>query len=155
METPVTNRLFGKWISTYFLSAQASEIFVHHNKAIRGYDPVCFFAEGKAVEGAEEITVEWRGATWYFCSAANRNAFEIAPEKYAPQYGGYCAQGITNKYKAHTEPSTWVIVEGKLYFSYSSKIKSKWEQNRERQIEKADQLWQKVKAIKKIKYTLP
>ena len=57
--------------------------------AIRGFDPVAYFTDQKAVKGDTTITYDWRGATWLFTNTAHREAFAQDPEKYAPQYGGY------------------------------------------------------------------
>ena len=60
--------------------------------ALRGYDPVAYFTEGKPVAGFKEFKHEYAGANWRFVSAGNRDLFAADPEKYAPQYGGYWAQ---------------------------------------------------------------
>ncbi len=57
--------------------------------AIKGYDPVAYFTEGKPVKGSEKFTYQWNGAVWQFASSESLNLFSAAPEKYAPQYGGY------------------------------------------------------------------
>ena len=62
--------------------------------AIDGYDPVAYFTDGRPVEGSKEFDDDWNGATWRFASAAHRDLFAAAPEKYAPQYGGYCAWAV-------------------------------------------------------------
>ena len=59
--------------------------------AVGGYDPVAYFTEHKPVPGRGDILYSWKGVTWRFASKANRAAFMANPEKYAPQYGGYCA----------------------------------------------------------------
>jgi len=91
--------------------AQQSPVFVKDGKAIRGYDPVAFFTESKPVLGDSTITYAYQEATWQFTSAANRDAFKDKPEKYAPQYGGYCAYGTADGtgHKAPTQPDTWTI----------------------------------------------
>ena len=55
------------------------------NKAIKGYDPVAYFTDGKPVEGKKEFEYEWMGAKWFFATAANRDLFKADPEKYAPR----------------------------------------------------------------------
>src|SRR5512135_2769630 len=87
--------------------------------AIRGYDPVAYFTESKPVEGSKQFTFEWQGATWRFASAANRDLFAKTPEKYAPQYGGYCAYAVSQGHTATIDPQRWRIVDGKLYLNYS------------------------------------
>jgi YHS domain-containing protein len=57
--------------------------------AIKGYDPVAYHTEGKAVKGKSAFTFNWNDARWYFASAENRDLFSSNPERYAPQYGGY------------------------------------------------------------------
>jgi hypothetical protein len=57
--------------------------------AIKGYDPVAYFTEGRAVKGKNEYSHSWNEATWHFKSAGNRDLFADDPERYAPQFGGY------------------------------------------------------------------
>ena len=64
-------------------------------QAIRGYDPVAYFTEGRPVEGRAEFKHDWNGATWQFASAEHRALFAENPERYAPQYGGYCAWAVS------------------------------------------------------------
>ena len=63
--------------------------------AIRGYDPVSYFTEAKPVKGKSTYQFKWRGATWSFASSENRDRFVKNPDKYAPQYGGYCAWAVS------------------------------------------------------------
>ena len=76
--------------------AQKSVTFIQSGKAIRGYDPVAYFTEGNPVKGSDKLTYEWNNAKWYFSSEKNLELFKAAPEKYAPQYGGYCAYGLSS-----------------------------------------------------------
>jgi len=69
------------------LFSQKSETFVQSGKAIRGYDPVAYFSEGKPVKGEEKLVYNWNNANWYFSSQQNLDLFKANPEKYAPQYG--------------------------------------------------------------------
>ncbi len=86
--------------------------------------PHRYFTQGKPVEG--DFTHEWMDAKWYFASAANRNAFANEPERYAPQYGGYCAWAVSQNYAASSDPDAWEIVEGKLYLNYSKGVQKQW-----------------------------
>ena len=112
--------------------------------AIRGYDPVAYFTEGRPVRGKSAHRLEWMGATWYFASAKNRESFEAKPEKYAPRYGGYCAWAVSQGYTASTDPDAWSIVEGALYLNYSLGVKKQWEQDIPGNIAKADVNWPKI-----------
>lgn len=109
--------------------------------AIRGYDPVAYFTTGKPAEGSDEFTFSWNGAEWRFASQAHLDLFKAAPEKYAPQYGGYCSWAVSQGYTANIDPQAWRIVEGKLYLNYSPKVQAKWEQDIPGLIAKANQNW--------------
>ena len=87
--------------------------------AIKGYDPVAYFTENKAVEGSPEFSYRWLGATWQFASAEHRDQFIKEPTRYAPQYGGYCADGVSfGTVTTNIDPKAWRIIKDKLYLSY-------------------------------------
>ena len=112
--------------------------------AIRGYDPVAYFTEGRPVEGESAHRFEWMGATWYFASAENRDAFEANPEKYAPRYGGYCAWAVSQGYTASIVPEAWRIVDGTLYLNYSLSVRERWVKDIPGNIAKADVNWPRL-----------
>lgn len=112
--------------------------------AVAGYDPVAYFNDGKPVAGSKDFTYEYKGATWRFASAANLAAFKAAPDKYAPQYGGYCAWAVSQGYTAKGDPKFWKIVDGKLYLNYDAGVQKKWEQDIPGFIGKANGNWPKV-----------
>ncbi len=112
--------------------------------AIKGYDPVAYFTEAKPVKGESEFAFEWLGATWRFASAAHRDSFKAAPEKYAPQYGGFCAWAVSQGYTAGIDPAAWKILHGKLYLNYSLEIQKKWEGDVPGNVAKADVNWPKL-----------
>ena len=112
--------------------------------AIQGYDPVAYFTEGRPVEGSRQFTHQWKGATWRFASAANRDRFAQAPEKYAPQYGGYCAYGVANGYAVKIDPQAWSVVDGKLYLNFSPAVQADWKKDVPGYIRRADANWPKV-----------
>lgn len=125
--------------------AQKAEIFSTEDKAIKGYDVVAFFKDSAAVQGSEIFSYQWKGTTWLFSTKTNRDAFVDNPEKYEPQYGGYCAYGTADGHKAPTETNTWTVVNGKLYFNYNNKVKEYWNKNQPALIQKADTLWPTIK----------
>ncbi|MBS29434.1 MAG: YHS domain protein [Alphaproteobacteria bacterium] len=100
-------------------------VFNTGGKAIRGYDPVAYFTEEKAVKGKSEHSFTFQGAIWQFSSAANQELFAANPEKYAPQYGGYCAWAVVNNYTASIDPDAWSICDGKLYLNYSKLVRAR------------------------------
>jgi YHS domain-containing protein len=115
---------------------------IFSNKALDGYDTVAYFTENKPVKGSSDYQTEYKGADWYFSSNENLQAFLVSPEKYAPQYGGYCAWAVSAKNDfAPGDPDEWSLVDGKLYLNYNAKIKAKWEADRVNHITQADRNW--------------
>ena len=112
--------------------------------AVGGYDPVAYFTQGTAVEGSSKITAEHSGATWRFASEANRAAFLADPNKFAPQYGGYCAYAVSQGYTAKGDPHAWSIHDGKLYLNYNRAVRTDWEKDKVRFIKLGDGNWPKV-----------
>ena len=109
--------------------------------ALEGYDTVAYFTDSRPIEGKPEFTHEWNGATWRFASREHRDLFAAAPEKYAPQYGGYCAKAVSENHTAAIDPLAWRIVDGKLYLNYSPKVQKLWEQDIPGRIAAADKYW--------------
>lgn len=109
--------------------------------ALHGYDPVAYFTDGKPVAGMSEHSFEWQGATWRFATAEHRQMFVADPERYAPQYGGYCAKAVSENHTADVDPKAWKIVDGKLYLNYSPKVQALWEQDVAGRIARADANW--------------
>ena len=109
--------------------------------AVGGHDSVAYFTEGKPVKGDKQFVLEHAGAQWRFVSAENRDKFAAAPERYAPQYGGYCAWAVSQGYTASGDPQYWKIAGGKLYLNYDADIQKKWEKDIPGFIVKADQNW--------------
>ncbi len=112
--------------------------------AIRGYDPVAYFTEGRPTEGKDGFEFDWKGATWRFANQENLDAFKANPAAYAPQFGGYCAWAVSQGYTASTVPEAWRIVDGKLYLNYSKGVQARWEQDVPGNIAKANRNWPTV-----------
>ena len=126
------------------LASIAAIAWFANRTAINGYDTVAYFTEGKPVEGSADHAYEWNGAEWHFASAENLETFKADPEKYAPQYGGYCAYAVAYGSTAKTEPDAWKIVDGKLYLNYDKSIQSRWEEDVPGYIAKVNTNWPKV-----------
>ncbi len=126
--------------------ALAGEIFTKNGAAIDGTDPVAYFTQAKPVAGSPDFTAEWKGATWRFASAENLAAFQANPEKYAPQYGGFCAWAVSQGYTAKIDPDAWKIVDDKLYLNYSTGVQRRWAGDIPGNIAKADANWPDLRA---------
>ena len=113
---------------------------------IRGYDPVAYFTEGRPMPGNPDLSVEYGGGKYLFATTANRDAFKTDPEKYAPQYGGYCAYGVAVGKKFDIDPSSWRIVDGKLYVNLNPMILGKWGADTKGYIKKSEENWPQIRA---------
>ncbi len=108
---------------------------------LKGYDPVAYFSENQPVQGKPEFSTDYNGATWHFASKENRDAFVKEPEKFAPQYGGYCAWAVSHGYTADTDPQTGKVVDGKLYLNYNPGVAKTWDENIPKYIADGDKNW--------------
>ena len=131
------------WLAGLAAAAQPP-VFSDTAGAIRGYDPVAYFEQKAPVKGSREFTHQWNGATWRFASAANRDRFAAAPEKYAPQYGGYCAYGVAQGYAPEIDPAAWAVVDGRLYLNFSRDVQGRWSKDIPGYIRKANANWPAV-----------
>jgi YHS domain-containing protein len=108
---------------------------------LKGYDPVGYFKENRAVKGDPKFSSTYRGATYYFASAADKSIFDKSPAKYAPQYGGYCANSMSKGKLKDIDPNVFFIYKGKLYVCASEKAGKTFFSKPEANIKKADANW--------------
>lgn len=123
------------------------EFNLENGLAIQGYDPVAYFTQNKAVKGQAANAFTYKNATYRFATAANRDAFQKSPEKFEPQYGGWCAYalGATGE-KVEIDPETFKIIDGKLFLFYHTFINNtlpKWNKDQANLHKKADAGWMK------------
>jgi YHS domain-containing protein len=109
--------------------------------ALKGYDPVAYFTAGQPKPGVDQYTYSWMGAKYRFASAENLQRFKADPEKYAPQYGGYCAYAMSLNRIADIDPQRWAIVDGKLYLNNGFVAQSLWSLDKHGSIVAADKHW--------------
>lgn len=109
--------------------------------AVDGFDPVAFFTDSKPVNGSPFITAEYQGATYYFANEEHKKMFKEHPEKYAPQFGGYCAFGVAEGALFPVDINTWQVRDGKLYFNLNPEIVKKFNADFEGNVTKANQNW--------------
>jgi len=109
--------------------------------ALHGYDPVTYFESATPRQGSDTFTYSWMGATWRFGSAENRKEFAVTPEKYLPQFGGYCAKAVSENHTADTDPLAYKIVNGKLYLNFDQKVQKLWEEDIPGRVARAEKNW--------------
>lgn len=137
--------MFRSLVMTVVLAAastiHADPVYVTAEGAIRGYDPVAYHLDGKAVRGRADIVHQWQGAEWHFANEKNRALFAADPDAYAPRYGGFCAFGTSRGYQVSTQPEAFSIVDGALYLNYSLAVQETWNKDQPGYIRKADEHW--------------
>jgi YHS domain-containing protein len=109
--------------------------------ALNGYDPVAFFTDAKPVIGSPFIKGSYQGADYLFATEDHKTLFLANPEKYAPQYGGYCAYGVSVKALAPVDISTWQVRDGKLYLNFSDEFLEKFNADFDGNVVKAERNW--------------
>lgn len=114
------------------------------NTALQGYDTVAYFTLGEPTKGSSDFTTTYQGAEFQFASQENLTLFLADPDKYAPQYGGYCAWAVAQGDTAKGDARRWAIVDGKLYLNYNKGIQKKWDKDRAGFITSADSHWPTV-----------
>ena len=123
----------------------AVEDLTRNTPALHGYDAVSYFSEGKAVRGNGKHTHWHDGVSYLFSSEENKDTFAQAPERYLPQYGGFCAFGTSMSRKFDGDPEVWRIVDGRLYLNVDRDIEKTWFKDIPGNIVKADRNWPKIK----------
>lgn len=119
---------------------------VNKNKdglAVKAYDVVAYFTEGVPTKGDPSFEHEWQGATWRFANAENLEAFEADPERYAPQYGGYCAWAVSKGKTASISVKAWSIIDDKLYLNHAL-AQGKFKKETAGAIQRADKNWPSI-----------
>ena len=112
--------------------------------AMHGYDVVAYFTDGQPTLGRATYSTVYNDATYRFASKEHLDAFERNPERYVPQYGGYCAFGVSVGAKFDGDPHLWRIVDGKLYLNLNEEIQRTWQKDIPGNVEKADRNWRKI-----------
>lgn len=132
----------------------AGEIFVtEDNVAVKGYDVVAYITDNKAVEGSKDHAAEYNGVTYYFATAENKDTFTKSPERYLPQYGGWCAYGVAAaNQKFPVDPEVFKVIDGKTYLFFNGETPDgplntivPWNEDESNLIKKADTNWPTVK----------
>jgi YHS domain-containing protein len=111
------------------------------NLMLKGYDPVAYFTLGKPTPGRPDIKEEYEGVTYRFADEANRKQFRSDPEKFKPQYNGFCSNGLVYAIPNGGDAETFKIVNGRLFIFGGANSKKYWEMDEKRNIELGDNYW--------------
>jgi YHS domain-containing protein len=108
---------------------------------LKGYDPVAYFKQSKAVKGDPKYSSKYGGAIYYFASGEDKAEFDKAPAKYAPQYGGFCAHSMSKRKLADIDPNQFFIYKGKLYVCTTAASLKEFSAKPDVNIQAADKNW--------------
>ena len=117
--------------------------------AIQGYDPVAFFTQNRPVKGLPEFESQYHGARYLFASADDKAAFDANPAKYEPQFGGFCAYGVSKGKTVPVKIEAFQIVNGRLLMQYDLDIQKQFNKDQQGNLQKADQNWPGIVAKEK------
>jgi len=109
---------------------------------LKGYDPVAYVEQNRPVKGDPKFSSTYRTAIYHFASAEHKAAFDKNPAKYAPQYGGFCAESMSKNKLVDSDPNVFFVHKGKLYVCSSAKGAKRFLSNPEVNIQKADKNWE-------------
>ena len=126
------------------LCAAAGPVNEADGVGIAGYDPVAYFTDDRPVPGDPAMTATHQGVTYRFATAAHRDAFMADPARYLPQYGGYCAFGLSRGYKAVVDPTAFTVAGGRLFLNYNRSVQDIWRRSQNEMITRADENWPAV-----------
>ena len=127
-------------------AAQNEPLNAGKRVALKGYDPVSYFTDGKPEKGSSEFTFAFDDTTYWFKSAEHQARFSADPERYAPQFDGYCAVQLSRGRKVEADPEAWTITNGKLYVFSGKPGVPQFQQHTANIVEKAGENWQKLRA---------
>ena len=130
--------------SAAFARSPIAAVNTDHGLAVKGYDPVSYFTIGKPTPGSAEFSASYKGAVYRFVSAEHRDRFIAEPEKFAPQYGGYCAYAISLNLIADIVPEDWAIVGNKLYLNNGFIAQALWSLDKSGNIAQGNRYWSLV-----------
>ena len=112
--------------------------------ALQGYDPVGFFTEKRPVKGDPKFQSTYKGGQYYFASAENKAAFDANPAKYEPQFGGFCAYGVSKGYTVPIKIEAFQIVNDRLLMQYDFGAQKSFNKDPQANLRKADENWPKL-----------
>ncbi len=127
-------------------AAQGLPRRINHNGgvALRGYDPVAWFANGGPRRGSPLLMAQHGGVAWHFASEQNLEAFRASADGFLPAFGGFCAFGVSRGYKVDIDPEAWHIRDGRLFLNYDRGVQRQWQRDIPGHIARAEANWPRL-----------
>ncbi len=121
-------------------------VFAIDGVAVRGFDVVAYFTQQQPVPGKLEFATQWGGVSWQFSSQQNLEQFRDDPERYVPQFGGFCSLTMAHGSSIPINPEAWAIHDGRLYLFIFPAARETWQMNPKQLIQRAESRWRTVTA---------
>ena len=144
VQAAIAAAFYGRWAARPSVAAEEGNAATPR-VAIQGYDPVAYFTDGRPVKGSAAFSFPFDEAVYYFASAEHQKMFAANPDRYAPQFSGYCAAGLSMGVKVEADPEAGVISDGKLYVFASKTGPALFAKDPAGMIAKADANWTTLK----------
>jgi len=128
-------------LSTPLFAADLVNVAGASKIAVNGFDPVAFFTDSRPESGSPSISATYQGAVYFFATEEHKKLFVQNPDKYAPQYGGFCAFGVAVDALFPVDISTWQVRDGKLYLNLNADVLKKFNADLPGYVVKADKNW--------------
>jgi len=152
-ETSVIYRSIFRFASVALLSVTASyalagDFFEEKGVALNSYDAISYFAPAPdPILGVKELSFDYKGSKFYFITGTHKNTFASDPERYAPQYGGFDAYGVSQGHKVAAHPRVFALVDGKLYMFSDLESRKNWKKDIQGNIARASEQWSEVSKL--------
>lgn len=147
--TLITRRRSLALLAAIPFGAHATERYYLNGEgvALRGYDPVAYFEDEVAIRGSLQHEASWDGARWRFETERSREVFLEDPERFQPEYGGFCAEGVARGFLRISDPTVWVMVNGRLFFHYTVAAQNRWADDIRGNMRTGDENWPGLRAL--------
>ena len=130
---------------------------------LKGADVVSYFVDGKSAMGTPEFSSVYKDVTFQFSSAKHKALFDTQPEKYLPEFGGYCANGLVYGIPWGGDFDTYKMIDGKLYINGGQGSKDAFGLDEKRHIKLATKYWKEevqgsnsfVQRLKRLVFRVP
>ena len=108
---------------------------------LQGYDPVAYFTDHRPVKGNPQFSSTYNGVRYNFASAEHEALFDATPAKYEPQFGGFCAYGVSRGHTVPVQVEAFSIVNGRLLLQYDLKVRDQFNEDPQGNLKSADEKW--------------
>ena len=128
--------------------ALAGDFYEEKGVALNSYDALSYFASNPdPIPGVKDLSFDYKGSKFYFITAAHLRTFSSDPAKYAPQYDGFDALGVSQGHKIGAHPRVFAVVDGKLYMFSDLESRKNWKKDVSGNIARATEQWSEVSKL--------